>query len=137
MIQYREVNEQKTSSVVREAQVHYGTRATVTTLSSQNYEPLGYFIEAPVRSLEAASTASINTAMIAVLYHEIWKDVVAKLTEWQRAEQERWEQLEMEMDVEHDTGFEEPHVPVRIIKARVYNMGRAPVPDFLFDSQEE
>lgn len=57
--------------------------------------------------------------------------------EWQRAEAERWEQLEMEIGVERNVVLNTPKTRLRIITAKVRNMGRASAPKHLFDELEK
>ncbi len=137
MIRYQNVNSEAVSSAVRDFQAHYGTQTAVTKLPQPEILPFSQRQVERKRSFEETLTASINTLMVVNLYNERLRDIEAKLNEWQRAVEERWEQLEMEMGVERDIIFVEPEVPTRIIKAIVHNCGPAPVPDFLFDDFEE
>lgn len=131
MVQYQDLSESQSSSVMRDIQARYGAQAGMTGSASPPH-----FISLPASPGANVVIDSINSTAGSHSYYELLKELEAKAAEWQRAEEERWEKLEMEMGVERDIVFKEPKRPSRIITAKVRNMGRAPVPKHLFDDWE-
>ena len=132
MVPYRDLSEPQSFSVVRDIQTRYGAQAAMTGSVTPPH-----FISLPASAGGNLVVNAINTTAGWHFYYNLLKELEAKAADWRRAEEERLEQLEMEMGVEREIGFKEPKRPSRIITAKVRNMGRASVPKHLFDDWEE
>lgn len=136
MIRYQELSESKSSDAVRDIRERYGMPVTQTTW---NREVALFFPQsnaAPVRRDEESALAPVQTSVAWYFYYDLLQELRAKAAEWQRAEEERWEQLELEMGVEKDIVLKTPNIPKRRITAALRYRGRLK-PKFYYDPVED
>jgi uncharacterized protein (TIGR04255 family) len=125
---------------VRETQSQYRTAIPEGVLMPPAVSPSVPLAGSPADSSPEASPEAIGTTEAVANFRAHLQALAARIDAWQSAEareQERWEQLEMEMGVEKDIVFEEPEVPTRIITARVTYVGREEPPIYDFDQVED
>lgn len=131
MVQYQDLSELQSSSVVRDIQARYDAQAGMTGWTSPPH-----FISLPASPGGNVVIDSINSTAGSHFYYELLEELEAKAAEWRRAEEERWERLEMEMGVEKDIVFKTPDLPKRRITARLRYRGRA-IPKFYYEPVED
>jgi uncharacterized protein (TIGR04255 family) len=134
---YPEASEQVHVGAVHDVQAAYVTHVATPASAISSLKPPS---DKPSRELEKMSTTAVDSPAAVAFYRTRVLELGNKAGHWDDAEArdaEHWENLELALGVEKDIVFKEPEVPKRIITAKVHNMGRAPVPDFLFDDDEE
>lgn len=124
MIRYQELSESKSSDAVRDIRERYGMPVTQTAWSGEAVSFFSQSNVAPVRRDEDSALAPVQTSVARYFYYDLLQELKAKAAEWQRAEEERWEKLEMEIGVERDIVLKTPNIPKRRITATLRYRGR-------------